>query len=321
MPSIPTPLQTHAAGLLLGLLLISGATAPAQITLDSIDPPAAEEPRAPLLWKIQGRRPSWVFGTIHLSDPRVAKLPPEAADALRQADVLVTEHLLDEASQEEIQEAMQMPKADFRPLRHRLSTQLYEELEAHLNAGQSSLAAVEPLQLWAIALQLMAAPLARSEHPVKPLDDALWDLAGDLRLRREGLETVKEQLTPFRMLSESEAQSLLQSALHCAREAADGEGNPNDRLVQCYLDGDADCLAADALRFLPADEALRRRLVDAVVTRRNLRMAIRIDDRTRTHSRQSHFFAVGAGHLGGPGNVIELLRARGVRVERVRPPQ
>ena len=38
---------------------------------------AAEAPANPLLWRIEGDRSSWLFGTIHLPDPRVVTLAPE----------------------------------------------------------------------------------------------------------------------------------------------------------------------------------------------------------------------------------------------------
>jgi uncharacterized protein YbaP (TraB family) len=39
-------------------------------------------PAAPLLWKVEGPHPSWLFGTAHTDDPRVATLPRAVTVAL-----------------------------------------------------------------------------------------------------------------------------------------------------------------------------------------------------------------------------------------------
>src|SRR5690606_20126442 len=46
-----------------------------------------------LLWRIEkdGARPSHLFGTMHLSDPRVVRLPDTAQDAFNKAQTVVTE--------------------------------------------------------------------------------------------------------------------------------------------------------------------------------------------------------------------------------------
>src|SRR5690606_7133604 len=53
-----------------------------------------------LLWRIErpGAEPSWLFGTMHMSDPRVVTLPPAAQAAFDRADTVVIEttDILDE---------------------------------------------------------------------------------------------------------------------------------------------------------------------------------------------------------------------------------
>jgi hypothetical protein len=54
-----------------------------------------------ILWKIEkdGAKPSWLFGTIHMTDPRVTNLDAEAEKAFDATDRLVIEttDVLDEA--------------------------------------------------------------------------------------------------------------------------------------------------------------------------------------------------------------------------------
>ena len=46
---------------------------------------SAVEQRAPLLWKIDGPQTHYLFGTIHLPDPRVTTLAAPVTEALKQS--------------------------------------------------------------------------------------------------------------------------------------------------------------------------------------------------------------------------------------------
>ncbi|MFZ5557758.1 MAG: TraB/GumN family protein [Pseudomonadota bacterium] len=81
--------QGQALAAVLALLLAVGAVRPAQ---------AFEQG---LLWQVtaQGKVRGYVFGTIHLGDPRVAEIRPGVADALIASDAVVTELAMDLAGE------------------------------------------------------------------------------------------------------------------------------------------------------------------------------------------------------------------------------
>ena len=56
-------------------------------------------------------------------------------------------------------------------------------------------------------------------------------------------------------------------------------------------------------------------LAKRVIADRNARWSDWIAERMKAPG--TVFFAVGGGHLGGPGNVRELLAKRGMKVERI----
>src|SRR5688572_693713 len=95
LPSLVATLR-HAFPLALALAPVA-LPAPAA-TLD------AEAPiEHPLLWRIDapggdGDSPSWLFGTIHLADPRVLALATEVEQALDDADAVYTELAFDRMS-------------------------------------------------------------------------------------------------------------------------------------------------------------------------------------------------------------------------------
>ena len=62
--------------------------------LATIEAKAAKTPNGEsTLWRIEknGTKPSWLFGTIHMTDPRVTALNPEARKAFDESDRLVIE--------------------------------------------------------------------------------------------------------------------------------------------------------------------------------------------------------------------------------------
>jgi uncharacterized protein YbaP (TraB family) len=45
----------------------------------------------PLLWKVEGDTPVYVFGTIHFPDPRVLELDDRVSSSFEKSDILVLE--------------------------------------------------------------------------------------------------------------------------------------------------------------------------------------------------------------------------------------
>ncbi|MGI9320867.1 MAG: TraB/GumN family protein [Thiogranum sp.] len=80
--------------------------------------PSADKPRVPygegLLWKIEGRgiEPGYLFGTIHLEDPRVTRLPPVAQDVFNGATRLITEVEMHPAARARYAERMHLSRSE-----------------------------------------------------------------------------------------------------------------------------------------------------------------------------------------------------------------
>lgn len=92
--------------------------------------------------------------------------------------------------------------------------------------------------------------------------------------------------------------------------ARSGDGDPA-RIVALWRAGDAEGLAALVNGEAAADPVLAAALID----RPNRAWAAWVARRMRQPGRV--FVAVGAGHLAGRGNMVDRLRAAGLRVERV----
>src|SRR3989442_3498488 len=63
----------------------------------------------PFLWRIEGPVPSYLYGTVHVPDPRVLELPEDVRRALQAFDVFIAAIPLDAATQARMMSHIQLP--------------------------------------------------------------------------------------------------------------------------------------------------------------------------------------------------------------------
>ncbi|MCX6953742.1 MAG: TraB/GumN family protein [Verrucomicrobia bacterium] len=274
-------------------------------TAPRVSSPAPSRPASgPFLWKIEGQRPSWLFGTIHSADPAVATLPASVTAAL---DGCRTFHPEVELSADLAPLlAAKLFASEAPDLSTRLPPALWVRVQraaATLGLPDMMLQRLTP----GIATLLFSAPVDTDVDAT--VDGQLHTRATQKNLKIVALETLDEQLGIFEKLPEAQAIVALKEALDEAEA-----GRPNEkRLLRAYASGDERALiAAIDAEFSSSPGA--RALADPLLYRRNARMA----DRLKPHlAAGGAFVAIGAAHLLGPKSVIELLRARGLKVTRV----
>jgi uncharacterized protein YbaP (TraB family) len=262
-----------------------------------------------LLWRIEGNSAaaSHVFGTVHLADPRVTRLPAPVARELNRARSLSLEVTLDSASILAL--ANRMVYADGRDLPGVAGAELYGKAAA-LTAG---LGLPDPLlrmfKPWAVALVLSAPP----QDPADVLDFTLARIATEQGKPVHELEGMDAQVSVLESIPEAEQVALLRHAVDNRERLAYFIG----RVVEAYLARDLTAMwriseesagkGADAQRL---NEIFARRLI----YERNTRMVERMEPRL---GEGGAFIAVGALHLYGSQGVLALLEGRGYRVTRV----
>ncbi len=293
-------LRARAACAIALLGVLAGGIAPA---------PAAERYERGLLWRIEGKSApaSYVFGTIHLADPRVTALPTAVVNELNRARSLTLEVRLDPGTILVL--AKRMIYDDGRDL-HGVAG---PDLVAKAAAITAGLGLPDPLlrmfKPWAVAL-LLSAP---QQDPSGVLDIVLARIAAEQGKPVHELESMDEQIAIFEGMPEADQVALLRHAVENYERMPALIG----RLVEAYLARDL----AGLWRISEASggegaEARRLRAVFAhrLLDERNVRMAERSEARLREGGA---FIAVGALHLYGSGGVLSLLESRGWRVTRV----
>lgn len=269
--------------------------------------------KAPMLWVVEGDTPTWLFGTIHLSDKRLDDLPLAVDLALKSSDAVFTEIPMEAAELLAARQAM--IRTDGKILSEVLPDALRERLDKHLEKTSSFLNvnAVGNLKTWVVST-LVAIP-NDSNQPA--LDIRLYDQAKKAKKEVGGLETAFEQISYFDRFSEAEQIKMLEESLN-----AYDKQDINELMLQWYLEGNANNLVElmQKMSTPEADKALQDKFIQLLLTERNKVMADRIYEKLKAHPTKKYFFAVGAGHLGGKESVIYFLEQKGLKIRRVGAP-
>lgn len=265
---------------------------------------ASRKAGSPFLWKVEGPRPSWLFGTIHSADPLVATLPTAVTTAL---DASQSFHPEVELSADlGMALAGKLLLGDNPDLSTRLSPALWARVRkagAAMGLPEMMLQRLTP----GLAALFFSAPADTTVEAT--VDGQVYARAIARKLKVAALETLDEQLSIFTNLPEAQAIVALTEAL----DEAD-QGRPSEqKLLRAYASGDEKAVVA-AVEAEFASSPGARALAEPLLYRRNRLMA----DRLLPHLKAGGaFVAIGTGHLTGPKSVIELLRAKGYKVTRV----
>lgn len=276
---------------------------------------AKPEGAGPLLWRIERQPPSYLYGTVHLPDPRLLRLPAPVRAALDGADVVYTEVRMDDAMQAEAARRALLPGDQ--TLSDVLPAAVLADLEGYLESRGLPPAAFARMQIWAVSSALPLLGWAERMQRHELLDQYLASQAKARGARTEALETLAGQIEALESMGRAAEVELLQATLVQLRDGEKRGVDPMEELLQVYLRGDLAELEATAFDRLRLSAQRRQQVMDALVYTRNEGMAKAIGAALEREPKASQFFAAGALHFTGERGVVALLRGRGLRVERV----
>jgi uncharacterized protein YbaP (TraB family) len=289
-------------------------------------PLAAEEkghPAKPLLWKIEGNgleKPSYLFGTIHLSTPTIANLHPAAEKALVSADAVYTEIPMDADSQMKMVPLLM--RKDGKTLSESIGKELSAALDAELKLINPQLDATpfQPLQTWAVTMSL---PVLKYQlQGAKAVDQVVSERALKEGKELRALETVQEQMGVLGGFSEEENIIILKETLGQLKEDRAKGIDGTEVMLGAYNAGDDAKLEKEIDRMNQTvaeseHKELGERFIKKLFQDRNLSMAATIGDHLGKEGGKVHFFAAGAGHFIGKDNICDHLTKKGYRINRI----
>lgn len=265
-----------------------------------------------LLWEISGnglKKPSYLYGTMHVTDPRVFQLTEPAVKAFTKADILALELQLDGTDMVAMFDYLFIPE-DSAGLRERLPEAQYTFLEEVMKTQLGTpLAFMDRFMPIFLGVMLEEAPafapaLGSGELPL----DAFLALVGEQQGKRVvGLESIEEQAGIFTSFTLAEQDSYLVQAARVITFHSDSIVAAFQQMIDAYVRGDLDALMAEL-----AGDAFVEELKDELLTQRNRRMVARL--LPLMQNKQQVFVGVGAAHLLGKDGLVELLQTKGYTV-------
>jgi uncharacterized protein YbaP (TraB family) len=310
----------------LGFLIVflSGA-----ISSSAQTAPAAVKPtEKPFLWRIEGPVPSYLYGTVHVPDVRVLELPEVVRRALDASDVFSGEIPLDAATQTSLLGKIMLPPGqDLRKLAgEEVFARILRVVEKILGSTAPPGAAevlgmtMASMKPWAVMSQVeLLEFLPDIVAGRQPLDALLYSMASKAGKELGALETVDDQVNVFDGFSNEEQVAMLVEALDELDKTRTSGVSPTQQLIDLYLAGDLDQLAAEANKQTPRDQALNKKMIERVVDDRNTKMATKIAELCAQKPSRSHFFAVGALHYAGETGILNQLTKKGFKIRRLVP--
>ena len=267
-----------------------------------------------IFWKIERKgikQPSYLFGTIHITDPRVNNLPDSTLGAIKNARVIALE--LKELGK---------PNAANNALMQNLTLTVLEpggHLWTIMGKENSALVKKElqrrgiPAFLFGgmkpyVPAMMMGVPLCemnRKKAGLKVLDERLAGMATKYKIPLVGLEKMREQLEAFSSMPiPAQKAFLIQTAKNGPRAT-----DYLETMVQLYLNRKMNIMTG--LMLLENKQGVADHFSEVLLKKRNHTMVKR---GIPLLEKGGAFIAVGALHLPGNDGLVNLFRNKGFKL-------
>ena len=288
-------------------------------SLKKIEADAAKTPNGDArLWKIEkaGLKPSYLFGTMHMTDPRVINLTPEAQKVYDGADTVVIEttEILDQkkAAAALMAKPELMMFTDTTTLSSLVKPGDLQALEEGLAARGIPLMSVNKMKPWMIAglVALPACELKRKQDGAPFLDIKLAQDAQASGKEIDGLETMVEQIGAMASLPiEFHVQGLVDTL-----KLGDEMENVMETMIVLYTQGRIGMIMPFLKSIAPEGENDSAKYGDFEETMINARNKVMAERAGKILANGNAFIAVGALHLSGRQGLVEKFREAGYQV-------
>lgn len=270
----------------------------------------AEGAPRPAMWKLSDPDTTiYLFGTIHMLPKDFNWRTKKFDAAVASADTLVLE-IADQQDQRKVATTFQQMATTpgLPPLPERIAAEQRPALAELMRKAKLADGQLDPFETWAAALTLGVSLYngigATAEDGVERQLTNQFNKNGK---PIEGLETTPQQLSYFDTMPETSQRVLLAGIV----QEADESSEQFREMTSAWSRGDLKKIAMtfdDELRLSPE-------LADVLLRQRNANWANWLEKRLDQPG--TILVAVGAGHLAGKDSVVEMLEAKGLKVERV----
>lgn len=307
---------------LLALALATALAMPAHAdqarTAAGIAPPAAASASMgvarPLLWKVSDAdNDVYLLGSFHLLKPDDYPMPAEIDRAFDDAESVLFEIEPGEMTAPETVATMQkyMAYDNGQSLSKVLPKATLDKLGTLVSASGGSVQALEQNEPWAVSLGLVLdVSQAMGFKPGLGLDRHLMERAAKAGKPTAGLETVEDQMQAMDAVPYPEQAQGLDEFLTEPKKAIQQLADMHEG----WRSGDVDRLDRDMRAEMAAKTPQSYKLLDVD---RNEAWLPQIEKRLTGSKSEDTLVVVGTLHLLGSDGLVEKLKAKGYKVERV----
>ena len=264
---------------------------------------AAQATEKGLFWKLESPtgKTSYLFGTMHTDDNRVAEMTPNMLEAMKSVDTFMME-----AEPTQDPSIFMMKDASLPSL---LTQAEFDQVRDLAEFHVMHLGAAMQMKPWLLAV-IFDLPKPQTEFAQ---DNLLMTKSEDFGKEIKGLETSQEHFSIMDAFSIDEQMVMLRAVLKRTPEQKEADF---ERLMAAYLKGDSDKISALDEQItggmLPKEiwAKMRVKLLDE----RNVVMAQRA---IPVANEKPIFIAVGASHLAGDSGLIAAFKKAGFKLSAV----
>ncbi|MGP9799855.1 TraB/GumN family protein [Rheinheimera sp. NSM] len=264
------------------------------------------------VWQVsKAEQTLYIAGTVHLLPPQQFPLPAEFAAAYRQADTLVFETDVRELETAQgmqllMQQAMYK---DGRKLSGVLSAATYQQLQQYAHTQGVDLTPLNGFKPDFVLLTLMQVALQKAGMAGEGVDMYFLKQAVTDKKPLLFLETVEQQLSMLLNISANNEDAFVQQNL---QQLSELEAELT-KIIAAWRSGDTDTMAELAMAFTDTPEG--KQFYEALLVQRNKNWLPQIQQMLATP--EVELVLVGALHLAGEDNVLQLLREQGYNITQL----
>jgi len=269
----------------------------------------AKQPEKHMLFRVHGPNGACVFllGSVHLLSAEAGKLPPAVDSAFERAKTVAFETSFDSLQLRAMEMMTRARYQNGATLRSSLSPAGAARLDTVLKSYGLTLDQVNGFKPWFVSMLLMQTVMQRAHFEAKyGVDMQLNARAHTANKSIVGLESVEMQLGMFDSLSPAEQESMVLKS-----NGPDSSSRVLMKIKDAWMTGDVaalDALLNEGLKDVPT-------IFAKLVSDRNAAWIPKIEQMVKTGD--DALIVVGAGHLVGKSGVVEMLRAKGYKVDQI----
>ena len=279
---------------------------------------ANEGIKNPFLWEVKkGEQTFYLFGTMHLGDPKLQGLPQALKVAIDKSDEVYTEIPMDLSLQ--MKSAVLMMRNDNKSLQEIIPKTLYQRTEKYIKQinPQLNLIPFDNMKIWALSTVTSMLENQLKYPMLQAIDSEIYSYAQSKNKGVGGIEAIEEQIAAMDKFSLEEQIMGLESTLDYLEKNNDFM----EEMKDLYMQGDEKKMMAFIEGTMFKTEKYKKfeeKFMQVLLYDRNILMAQRIESLLKEHPTKRYLFAFGVMHFLGQKSIVEHLESKGYNVSRVK---